>query len=371
LNVCIDIQPAIAQRAGVGRYTKTLVEHLGPLAGEDELDLFYFDFQRNGVSFPTPGAQQHAVRWCPGRLMQAAWRHLRFPPYDWLAPRADLYHFTNYIRPPLRRGKSVVSIHDMSFLRHPDTLEEKNYRYLSARLHDTAATADAIIAISHFGGDEIRELLGVPEDRVCAIPLGIDDDWQPATGDEIAAMRAALHLDRPYLLMVGTLEPRKNIAFLVDVFERLDAFDGDLVIAGMRGWKHEPILERMQASSRRPRIRYVEFVEDRFLPALYTAAEIFCFPSLYEGFGFPPLEAMACGTPVVSSTGGSLPEVLGEAAEVLDHFDADAWADTLARLLRDTGRRSERAAAGRARARTYTWTETARKTWALYRRVAS
>ena len=132
MRVTLDIQAAIAQRAGVGRYTKSLVEHLGPFAGSDELRLFYFDFQRKGVPFPVPGASQHAVRWCPGQFVQKAWKTLNWPPYNWFAGAADVYHFPNFIRPPLKRGKSVVTIHDIAFIRYPQTLEPRNLAYLTA-----------------------------------------------------------------------------------------------------------------------------------------------------------------------------------------------------------------------------------------------
>jgi glycosyltransferase involved in cell wall biosynthesis len=355
----------------VGRYTKSLVEHLGALKGEDQLDLFYFDFQRKGTPFATPAATQHAIHWCPGRVVQYAWRTLGAPPFNWFAPRADVYHFTNFIRPPLTRGRSVVTIHDMSFMRHPHTLEDKNYQYLAARLHDTVARAEAIITISHFTAREIGELLDADQDRITAVPLGIDPGWAPAGPDAIQALRNDLGLDRPYLLTVGTLEPRKNIPFLVEVFEQLEAFDGDLVIAGMPGWKHEPILERMRTSTRADRIRNLRFVDEQHMAALYTGAELFCFPSLYEGFGFPPLEAMACGTPVVSSAGGSLPEVLADAAVVIEPFDPDRWVEALMDLLEHPEQKAHYTSAGQARTKQFTWQETARRTWDVYRRVGS
>jgi glycosyltransferase involved in cell wall biosynthesis len=212
-------------------------------------------------------------------------------------------------------------------------------------------------------------LLGVSAAKTFPIHLGLGAEMKRPDADAIAAGRHALRLDRPYLLLVGTLEPRKNIPFLIEVFEKLRDFDGDLVIAGMRGWKFEPILARMAASSCGDRIRHLDYVADEQLPALYAGAEALVFPSLYEGFGFPPLEAMACGTPVVSSRGGSLPEVLGEAAEYVDGFRAEEWAGAVMRILRDRARRAELVSRGQVQARRYTWPETASKTWDVYRQV--
>mgnify|MGYP003587075673 CR=1 FL=1 len=366
MKVCVDIQAAVAQRAGVGRYTKALVEHLGPLAGNDELSLFYFDFKGRGDPFPAPNATRKALRWCPGMLVQQAWKRLGWPPFDWFAGRADVYHFPNFIIPPLARGKAVVTIHDLAFKRFPETTEQRNLDYLTSQIGKTVARADAIIAVSNFGAREIQELLGVSASRVVAIPSGMARGWAAPPAHSVAATRRELGIDRPYLLTVGTLEPRKNIAFLVEVFEGMK-FDGDLVIAGGLGWKYEPILERIRRSPRAPRIRHLRYVEEQRLAALYAGAELFVFPSLYEGFGFTPLEAMACGVPVLAAAAGSLPEVLGEAAELAAGYDAADWAARADRLLTDTTRRAELKERGFRQARGFSWDETARKTWQVYR----
>lgn len=370
LNVCLDIQPAVAQRAGVGRYTRALVEHLGESCGTDQLRLFYFDFRRRGLTFATPGLDQQAIHWCPGRLVQKSWKTLHWPPFDWLAGRADVYHFPNFIIPPLADGRTVVTVHDVSFLRFPEMAEAKNLAYLKAHIADTVRRADAIITDSRFSAGEITELLRADPAKVFSIPLGVADHMRLPDPEAVARMRRERGLTRPYLLTVGTLEPRKNTAFLASVFEAMTAFDGDLVIAGMRGWKYEPILERLRASPRKRAIRYLEYVGDNELPALYAGAELFLFPSLYEGFGFPPLEAMLCGAPVLASTAGALQEVLGAGARLIAEFDAERWAGEALRLLSDSAMRSAAIEKGRAWAQRYTWRETARQTWDVYRKAA-
>jgi glycosyltransferase involved in cell wall biosynthesis len=384
LNICLDIQPAVAQRAGVGRYTRALVEHLGESRGADRLRLFYFDFLRRGLTFATPGLDQQAIRWCPGRLVQKSWKTLHWPPFDWLAGRADVYHFPNFIIPPLtarpqRRsvatagaaGRTVVTVHDVSFLRYPAMAEAKNLAYLKASMADTIRRADAVITDSRFSAGEIIELLRADPNKVFSIPLGAADHMCPPDPEAVARLRRERGLTRPYLLTVGTLEPRKNTTFLTSVFEAMTAFDGDLVIAGMRGWKYEPILKRLRASPRARAIRYLEYVGDNELPALYAGAELFLFPSLYEGFGFPPLEAMLCGAPVLASTAGSLPEVLGDGARLIAEFNVERWAGEALRLLADGAARRGMIAKGRAWAQRHTWRETARQTWAIYRNLNS
>ncbi len=370
MRVCLDIQPAIAQRAGVGRYVQALAEHLPAFAGHDEVVLFWFDFRRRGRAPVVSGARMRPCRWLPGRAAQQAWKRLGVPPFDWLAGHADLYHFLNFIRPPLRRGRAVVTIHDLSFIRFPEAAEPKNLAYLRARIGETVRRADAILADSETIAAEIVEEFRAPAERVAAVPLGIDEHFAPPPTETLAAARSRFGLDRPYLLMVGTVEPRKNIPFLVEVFERLEEFDGELVLVGRPGWRTDAIYARIASSPRAARIRQITDADDADLPSLYAGASAFVFPSLYEGFGFTPLEAMACGAPVVSSPHGALREVLGEAAEIVEEFDADLWAAHVRAVLLDSARRAARIRAGRARAARFRWEDTARQTWEVYRRVA-
>ena len=371
MKVCLDIQPAVAQRAGVGRYVKALAERLGRFAAGDDLTLFHFDFRRRGIGFETPGARVRAVGWAPGRLVQQAWKRFGAPPYDWFAGRADLYHFPNFIRPPLARGRSVVTVHDLSFVRFPEAAEPKNLAYLRARMDDTIRRADAILTDSKTIAAEIVEHYRVASDRVFAVRLGVEETLARPPAPDIADALRRWGLERPYLLHVGTIEPRKNIGFLAEVFERLADFDGDLALAGGLGWRVGPILERLRRSPRAARIRQLGHVPDRDLPALYAGASVFVFPSLYEGFGFPPLEAMACETPVVSAPGGSLREVIGDGAELIEGYDAERWAARVRALLGDREQRAARIAAGRVCAARYRWDDTARRTWDIYRTVAA
>jgi len=369
MRICVDVQSAVTQRSGVGRYTRELVNHLGPPAGDHQLRLFYFDFKRHGEPWQVPGAQMRPMRWLPGRVVQKAWQHARFPPFDWLAGRADLYHFPNFICPPLTRGKSVVTIHDVSFLRYPGFTEEKNRRYLAAEIARTVARADRIITVSRFSAQEVAGLLQVPPARITPIHLGISPDFHPADATAVEQMRRKYGLARPYLLTVSTIEPRKNLPFLVDLFESMADFDGELVICGQPGWKYGPIIERIRASKQAASIRLLGHMDDGDLPALYTGARLFLCASFYEGFGLPPLEAMACGTPVLSSAGGSLAEVLGDAAVVRHDFELEGWRADARRLLSDDTLRAEFRQRGMAQAAQYRWEKTAQQTWAVYREL--
>ena len=369
--VCIDVQPAVSQRAGVGRYTKHLVEHLDARIGTDALHLVYFDFKGRGLPIRASHARTRPVRWCPGRVAQKAWATLAWPPYDTFAGRADVYHFPNFVLPPLRTGLSVVTVHDMSFLRFPEFAEARNERYLSTRIKDTAARADMIVTDSRFSASEIIEFLSIPPERVTAIYPGIDASFDPPDRAKALDTVRSLGIDRPYLLSVGTIEPRKNIEFMVSVFEQMKQFDGYLVLAGMPGWKVDPIFDRIRSSSRADDIRWLDYVADDALPALYAGAEVFLITSHYEGFGFTPLEAMACNAPVLSSTGGSLPEVLGDAVACLDATDPDPWVEAAYRIMSDSAYREDRIAQGRRRVSEFSWSDAADQTWAVYRKLGT
>ncbi|MDP8237122.1 MAG: glycosyltransferase family 1 protein [Candidatus Erginobacter occultus] len=374
MEVCLNIQAAVSRAAGVGRYTRNLAQHLAPLAASsgDRLRLFYFDFQGKGSPPAVPGADLRPFRLLPGRLVEGVWRYLPWPDFTALAGTdSDIYHFPNFVSPPLRRGRrSVITIHDMSYLRFPRYAEPGNLRRLRRFLPRSAARSDAIITISRFSAAEIATELGVDPARIHVTYLGVEPRFRPTGDDAVKSMRAELGLDRPYLLTVGTLEPRKNHIFAVEVWERLgEKFDGLLAVAGSTGWRAEPILERFKNSPRAGDIRLLSYVPEDLLPALYSGAEALLFPSLYEGFGLPPLEALACGTPVVSSEGGALPEILDTPAVVRPGvLDVEAWRDAVENLLgEDCLRRRERRETGRQYAARFSWAETARMTWEVYR----
>ncbi len=370
MKICIDIQSAVAQRAGVGRYTDQLVKGLiNVIDSNISLSLFCFDFKNKGNPFDQENISQKKIKYIPGRAAQFAWKTVRWPPFNFFAGKHDVYHFPNFFLPPLSYGKSVVTIHDMSFMRYPEFAEEKNLKFLTRHVKNTVTNADAIITDSQFSANEICELMNIPADKVFPIHLGINSSFSPPSNDTTERVLAKLGLDRPYLLTVGTIEPRKNIPFLIKLFEKQDVFDGDLVIAGMPGWKYENIIDLMKTSPVADKIKYINYVADEDLPSLYSGAECFITTSFYEGFGFPPLEAMACGTPVLSSAGGSLAEVLKNGAIIVNGFDLDEWLSALSGLLTDSSRLLQLKKNAPAHAAKYNWQKTAIETMKVYKKL--
>jgi glycosyltransferase involved in cell wall biosynthesis len=374
MKIALDLQAAVTQQAGIGRYTRELATHLLPLLDADtQLRLDYFDFRREAVIPQAlkgyPGL--HPVRWVPGSLMQKAWNHLAFPPYDCIHGAADIFHFPNFLAPPKKAGKTVATIHDLSFMRYPQFTEPRNLRNLTRGMQHTLQQADAILTISRFSAQEIATFLAVPPEKIYPIHLGINQAFKPPPPAGVDNFKTRNGIYRPYILTVGTIEPRKNLGFLIELLEQLQEYDGDLILAGGLGWHYEPILARIEQSPCKKQIRRIGYIPDQELPLLYAGADAFLLPSFYEGFGFPPLEAMACGTPVIASTGGSLREVLQDGAICHDHYDPKAWLQSLEIVLSDKLLREDLIRRGHRVAKQYTWEHTARKTLDVYRTVLS
>lgn len=369
MKICLDYQPAVTQRAGIGRYTRVLAEQLPAFMNpEDSLKLFYFDFKGKGEqpsNLPS-NVSIKRFRLCPGAIMQKLWNYSSFPSFDMLAGNADIYHFTNFLSRPVNKGKVVASIHDMSFMRYPEFTEEKNLAYLTRGIKRTIDSADAIITISKFSAEEIEYFFPSAKGKVFYSHLGIAQNFSPSSIEEIDAVKQKYKLERPYVITVGTIEPRKNHLLLVDAFEQIAAQGIDLVVVGGIGWKSDKIMERLTTSKFASQIHVLNHLGDGELPALYSGASVFALPSYYEGFGFPPLEAMGCGTPVVSAPGGSLKEVIEDAGIVVEDYNADAWATELMRAITDTELRKSLINKGLLHIKKFTWDKTVADTLKVY-----
>lgn len=369
MKICLDYQPAVTQRAGIGRYTRVLAEQLPALMNpKDSLKLFYFDFKGKGEqpsNLPS-NVSIKRFRLCPGAIMQKLWNYSSFPSFDMLAGNADIYHFTNFLSRPVNKGKVVASIHDMSFMRYPEFTEEKNLAYLTRGIKRTIDSADAIITISKFSAEEIEYFFPSAKGKVFYSHLGIAQNFSPSSVEEIDAVKQKYKLERPYIITVGTIEPRKNHLLLVDAFEQIAAQGIDLVVVGGIGWKSDKIIERLTTSKFAPQIHVLNHLGDGELPALYSGASVFALPSYYEGFGFPPLEAMGCGTPVVSAPGGSLKEVIEDAGIIVEDYNADAWATELMRAITDTELRKSLINKGLLHIKKFTWDKTVADTLKVY-----
>lgn len=350
--------------AGVHQYIYQLLRHL---RADDRLR--YTVLLGEGMLPPDSGLTSLSSRWPTGRAgVRVAWEQLVQP---WVLRRieADLVHGPVFVGPLFAHCPVVVTIHDLSFIRFPTLFRAANRLYLSVLTRLSARRAQRLIAVSIQTADEITRLLGVPPERIDVVYHGVDPVFRPLPADEIAAFRQRRGLPERYVLFVGTLEPRKNLVRLVEAFARIRENQVKLVLAGGKGWLYDELFDTVETLGLQEDVIFPGYVTTEELPLWYNAATIFCYPSVYEGFGFPVLEAQACGTPVLTSNISSLPEAAGDGALLVDPYDVDALAAGLHRLLHDESLRHQFQEDGLAHAGRFSWPDTARETARVYRRA--
>ena len=363
----IDYTAAVRQRAGIGRYTRELVAALLALESPHQYVLFA---ATGGIGRQTSSVKRQAssvkFRTIPisDEWMARFWHRLRLPiPVEAITGPLDVFYSPDFLLPPTRRStRTLLTVHDLSFLRYPEAFVPKLRRYLERLVPRSIARADVVLADSAATQADIVSLLGVPPDKVQVLYSGVHPCFRPeAELGERDRLQARYGIGgRPYVLSVGTVQPRKNYIRLIHAFNQLtNQPTNQLLIAGGRGWLYQDIFA--EAEKQGDSVRLLGFVDEADLPALYRNAVLFAFPSLYEGFGLPVLEAMACGVPVVCSDASSLPEVAGDAALLVDPHDEDALAEAMARGLEETDLRREMITRGLAQAARFTWERAARQ----------
>ena len=374
MRVTIDYTPAIQQHAGIGRYADELTRALVALNTGDDWRLFYVDPQARAPTPPLDTLPRTALRQSnkPWRLRVLLSTYLRRGQDQTVGDRTieptEIFHATDHLLPRLSHTRSVFTLHDLTALTFPSAHTQLNRRFLQLMLPHFLRDADLVIADSSSTQYDALRLYHLPPERVRMVHLGVAARFQPVPPEIQNQVRARYHLPERFILAVGTLEPRKNLITLLEAYHALRAANSavSLVIAGGRGWHSEPFFDKLRALGLEHSVQLPGRVPDEDLPALYSLAEVFAFPSLYEGFGLPVLEAMACGTPVVSSDTSSLPEVVGSAGLLLPPDDVFRWKEALARLTTDAALRAELRQRGLRQAAPFTWENTARQTYAVY-----
>jgi glycosyltransferase involved in cell wall biosynthesis len=303
-----------------------------------------------------------------GRVL---WEQIALPAR--LLGRCDLLHGLAFALPLAWTGRAVVTVLDLSFLRHPRAFNRGNRLYLTVSTILAVRRADRVLTISEHGRREVIQLLGASQDRVTATYCAADEQFRPLPAAEVEAFRRRRGLPDPFILYLGTLEPRKNVVTLLHAYARLRGEwqrAPKLVLAGSPGWLYEEVFSTIERLGLRDHVRLPGFVTADEQPLWYNAAAVFAYPSLYEGFGLPPLEAMACGIPVVASDASSLPEVVGEAGLLVPPRDDVALAASLRRVLGDDALASHLRRAGLERAAQFSWRRMALETLRCYDEVA-
>lgn len=371
LTVALDVTSLIGPRTGVGALTGHLVEGL---AARSDVAVRAFAVTwrgRGALSHSLPSGVVLADKPMAARPLRRAWLRGDKPVIErWTGP-VDVVHGPNFVVPPARSAARVVTVHDLTAWRYPALVDR-----FSADYPDLVARAVAggawVHAPSRFVAGELADILGLDPARVVAVANGAPDLGPDEPGRDAATGRRCAGAER-YVLAVGTVEPRKDLPGLVAAFDQVAADDPEvhLVLAGPDGWGTDALADAVGQARHQTRIVRLGWVDDDERAALLRGASVVAYPSVYEGFGLVPLEAMAAGVPVVSTRAGAIPEVVGDAAELVEVGDVDALAGALARLLGDQERRDELVAAGHLRRARFRWETTVDDIVALYRRAAA
>jgi glycosyltransferase involved in cell wall biosynthesis len=379
VRIAIDYSAAVNQRAGIGRLVRNQVGALAEIDHENEYVLMHARPNPGAVrQFPqAPNFRRREVG-IRERWLTIAWHRIHLPlSAELFSGPVDLFHSPDFVLPPVKKARTILTVHDLAFLLHPECAHEKLRAYLESVVPRSIERADFIIADSENTRNDVCVLMGVEPDKVAVVPGGVEERFAPVT-DPVQLQQArefARVGDKPFIVAVSMLEPRKNLTTLMDAFAMLKLGgrlpDHKLVIGGGRGWLVEGIMNHHASSPVRDDIIMAGFVPDDLLAALYTSADVLAFPSLYEGFGLPVLEAMACGTPVVSSNSSCMPEVAEGAALMVDPKDVEQLAASLERAITDQELRANLRAKGLKRASEYTWDRAAQKLLSVYEKVAA
>lgn len=355
----------VSEVTGTERYIVNLVRELLLIEKRPEMCLYFLDSAPSDFTAGFPGTR---VRMSKG----PAWLQLRVPLWL-LQDKVRVAHFPYGILPRVCPCPTIITMYDLSWELSPESYPEEIVAALRRFTRASSARADHILCISEATRQDLTRLYRVPVNRTSCVHLGVEDRFHPAE-NATTRVRELFGLSNPYVLFVGTIQPRKNLPRLIRSFTEIKRSEGlphELAIAGTSGWKTEETFEAIAASGIAGSIRILGHVKDEDLPLLYSGADCVAFPSLEEGFGLPVLEAMACGTPVVTSNVRALVEVAGEAAVSVPATEPVQLAEALKQVLLDKTLRERLREAGLVRARQFTWQKTAEKTLEVYRKVAA
>lgn len=354
------------RRAGIHTYIAQQLNHL-PMKGSD-LRFFVFTNSQDQIA-PRLSSYSISTAWPTGnRLFRIAWEQLSWP----LAARAlnlDLLHGMAFVTPVITPCPTVVTVYDLSFIYFPDRYPMLQRIYLTSQTRRSCRRARRVVTISESGRQDVNKLFGVPLERISVIHPGVDPNFYPRSEDEIDDFRARQNLPPQYVLHVGTLQPRKSIPTLIKAFAKLKRPDLELVLVGGKGWAYEEIYSLVRELDLEERVRFTGYVSDGELPLWYNAAAVLVFPSVYEGFGLPVAEAMACGTPVVAANTSAIPEAAGVAARLFKAQDGAELSDHIAAVLDDPHLTATMREHGLQQSRQFSWERAGEEMVDVYRRA--
>lgn len=374
-RIAIDYTPAYEQGGGIGRYVRELVASLATIDDKTTYKLFVAGVDQL-PDIPGENFEWAATSISP-KWFARFWHRLRIPfPVDFFTEKIDLFHATDFVLPPtLPSTKTILTVHDLSFIRVPDAASPRLRTYLNQVVPRSVHKADHILADSQATKDDIIEFYDTPPDKITVLLSGVDSIFVP----NINAHHATTVRDKyqigttPFIFTIGTVQPRKNYSRLIRALAVLHEKNHDiqLVIAGGKGWLEDKMYKTIEETGLSNYVKLIGFADEADLPTLYSEAICLAFPSLYEGFGLPVLESMACGTPVITSNVSSLPEVAGNDALLVDPYDVKQLVNALERILTDTELRQKLIESGLQRVKSFTWKRSAQQLSSIYQKILS
>jgi len=356
-------------RTGVEEYTINLLSHLLSLEPEISYKLFYNAYQKVDLDYDWLDLDNVKLKdfRIPNRIFFAVARYLNQPKIDKLLNEIDVYfnpHF--FIAPLTKKCKKVITFHDLSFEHYPEffSWRKRAWQKFLMNTREEANRADKIIAVSQSTKNDLINLYKIKENKIEVVHSGVGKEFKLINKDILLRdkIREKYNLPEKFILYFGTIEPRKNLIGLINAFEFIKDEEYKLVIAGTKGWLYQDIFKAAHQSKKRNKIIFTGFVEEKDKPYLYNLASLFVYPSFFEGFGFPPLEAMACGVPVIASINSSLPEVVGNAGLMINPKNIDELAWSIEIVLDDNVLRESLIRKGIKQAQKFSWQNCAKKT---------
>ena len=353
------------RRAGIHQYIAQVLRHLPWEEGEPTYVVFT---QQQNLFKDKPGITAVSSRLSTeNRWLRIFWEQVVWP-WQLRQHRINLLHSMAFVTPLLSRCPAVITVYDLSFYHFPERFPALQRFYLSSQTRRSCQRARRVITISESSRQDVHRFLAVPLDQIDVVVPGVDLIYRPLPETEVTAFRQKHNLDR-FVLHVGTLQPRKNIPVLIQAMAHLDDPTIKLVLVGGKGWLYDDIFRQVQALGLEERVVFTGYVPDDELPLWYNAAALLVFPSVYEGFGLPVVEAMACGTPVIASNSSSIPEAVGEAGLLFDPNDVESLTNQMTAVLTDATLHSKLHQQGLEQAQRFSWERAGRETAAVYRRA--